>query len=56
MHRAVRVGTGGVEVVLRVDRTFFARLTIVAQTRSLDMRDVLCFELGPVHWSLATLD
>ena len=34
----------------------FARLAVVAQSRSLDMRSVLHYELGPVPWSLATPD
>ena len=38
------------------DRTLFARLAVVAQSRSLNMRSVLHCELGPVPWSLATPD
>ena len=41
---------------MRADRTLFARLAVVAQSRSLDMRSVLHCELGPVPWSLATPD
>ena len=41
---------------VRADRTLFARLAVVAQSRSLDMRSVLHYELGPVPWSLATPD
>ena len=41
---------------VRADRTLFARLAVVAQSRSLDMRSVLDYELGPVPWSLATPD
>ena len=41
---------------MRADRTLFARLAVVAQSRSLDMRSVLYYELGPVPWSLATPD
>ena len=44
------------EVIVRADRSLFARLLIVAQTRSLKMRDVLCCELGPLPWSLASVD
>ena len=39
---------------VRADGTLFARLAVVAQSRSLDMRSVLHDELGPVPWSLAT--
>ena len=46
----------GQEVIVRADRNLFARLLIVAQTRSLYMRDVLCYELGPLPWSLTSVD
>ena len=56
LHKVVRVGSGASEIVVRADRSLFARLAIVAQTRSLDMREVLSYELGPIPWSLATPD
>ena len=46
----------GQELTVRADRNLFTRLLIVAQTRSLNMRDVLCYELDPVPWSLASVD
>ena len=40
----------------KADRTMFARLLVVAQTRGMDMRAVLEFNLGPLPLALATLD
>ena len=44
------------KVVLKADRSLFARMVVVAQTRLLNMPEVLCYELGPLPWSLATGD
>ena len=52
--RSVKVT--GHEVVICADRHLFARLLVVAQTRALNLCDVLCFELGPGPWSIATMD
>ncbi|CAC5401974.1 unnamed protein product [Mytilus coruscus] len=41
---------------LKADRNLFGRLLVIAQTRQLDMREVLQFELGPLPWSLANVD
>ena len=35
---------------------FFARLVVIAQSRSVDLRQVLKYSLGPVPWSLAIPD
>ena len=45
-----------VKMVLKADRGLFARMVVMAQTRLLDLRQVLTFELGPLPWSLATPD
>ena len=44
----------GKEQILRADRNLFARMTVTAQTRDMDMREVLKYTLGPLPWSLAT--
>ena len=31
-------------------------MAIIAQSRQLDMKSVMRYELGPLHWSLATPD
>ncbi|CAC5416826.1 unnamed protein product [Mytilus coruscus] len=41
---------------LKADRNLFGRLLVIAQTRQLDMREVLQFELGPLPWSLVIVD
>ena len=38
------------------DRNLFSRMAVIAQARQLDMREVLCYPLGPVQWSLSTQD
>ena len=35
------------------DIELFDRILVVAQTRALDLRDVLCYEPGPVPWALS---
>ena len=44
------------KVVLRADRSLFARMVVIAQTHRLNMPEVLCYELGPLPWSLAPAD
>jgi hypothetical protein len=42
------------EVELKADKNLFSLMTIVAQTRQLDMKKVFCHPLGPVPWALST--
>ena len=42
--------------IIKADRHLFARLLVIAQSRQLNMRNVLQFELGPIPWSIATAD
>ena len=42
--------------VLRADRNLFAHMIIMAQSRQLQMQDVLKHPLGPLPWSLASCD
>ena len=37
------------------DRDLFGRMLDVAQMRALNLRDMLCYELGPVPWSLSSV-
>ena len=50
------VNVKGKELVLTVDRNLFAKMAVVAQSRNLNMKDVLRYELGPFPWSIATCD
>ena len=54
MKRSVMVA--GKEEMLKADRNIFARLTVIAQTRELDMQNVLKYELGVYPWSIAATD
>ena len=54
MKRSV-MGAGKNET-LKADRNIFAELTVIAQTRGLDMQNVLRYELGPIPWSIAATD
>ena len=44
------------EVILKADRRLFAQMIVIAESRNLQMRDVLSHPLGPLPWSLATPD
>ena len=50
------VNVKGKELVLTIDRNLFAKMAVVAQSRNLNMKDVLRYELGPFPWSIATCD
>ena len=55
--KASRMKVNGKEVLVRADRNFFfARLLVIAQSRAMDLCQVLKYSLGPVPWSLATQD
>ena len=41
--------------LLRTDYSVFSRIALIAQTREMDLREVLSYPLGPYPWSLATL-
>ena len=41
---------------IKADRSLFARLIVMAQNRSFNMRDVLSYSLGPLPWSIALAD
>ena len=42
--------------ILRSDRSTFSRIALIAQTRQMDMREVLAYPLGPLPWALAATD
>ena len=42
------------EIELKADKNLFSLMTIVAQTRQLDMKKVFCHPFGPVPWALST--
>lgn len=40
--------------MIKADRNLFARMLVIAQSRHLNMKEVLEYELGPIPWSIAT--
>ena len=56
MTKIKRIQTKDKEIILKADRGMFAHMTLIAQTRQLDMRLVLTHPLGPLPWALATPD
>ena len=46
----------GQNMVLKADRNLFSQIILVAESRSVNMKDVLDHPLGPLSWSLANAD
>ena len=46
----------GQNVVLKADRNLFSQMIMVAESRSVNMYDVLAHQLGPLLWALANVD
>ena len=46
----------GREIVLKADRNLFGHMIFVAQSREIDMKQVLSHPLGPIPWALANGD
>ena len=46
----------GKDIILHADRDLFGRMILGAQSRKLEIKDVLSHPLGPIPWSLATAD
>ncbi|KAL8624539.1 hypothetical protein ACOMHN_005841 [Nucella lapillus] len=46
----------GRSVILKADRWLFGRMIVMGQSRNLNLKDLMCFPLGPHPWSLATPD
>ena len=46
----------GKEIILKADRLLFGPMIVIAESRSLSMKDVLSHPLGPLPWSLASTD
>lgn len=46
----------GRSLILRADRWLFGRMIVMGQSRNLNMKDLMCYPLGPLPWSLAAPD
>lgn len=44
------------EVCLKSDHRLFGKMVLIAQSRKLNMREIFCYPLGPLPWSLANAD
>ena len=44
------------EMVLKADNHVFGHMLLVAQSRKLDMKEFLCYPLGPKPWALVNAD
>ena len=51
-----KVKCKGREIVLKADRNLFGHMIVVAQSREIDMKQVLSHPLGPIPWALANGD
>ncbi len=56
MFKKKVVKSNGKEMILKADRSLFARIIVMAQVRSLQMEDILSHPLGPLPWALSTPD
>ena len=54
--KSTKVSSNDRAIVLRADRTVFARMLVMAQSRTMDMRKVLEFDLCPLPLALALPD
>lgn len=52
--KAKKCKVGNKEVVLKADHRIFTHMIIIAQSRQLNLKAVLCHPLGPLPWSLAS--
>ena len=50
------VKTSTQNAILKADRNLFAQMILIAQTRDLNMAEVLRHPLGPIPWALAAAD
>jgi len=46
----------GLEVAIKADRQTFARILIIQRHRSIDLKDMLCYELSSLPLSIANQD
>lgn len=54
--KKTKVKIKGKDVIIKADRDFFARLTVLQEKRDISTRDLLQYSLGPIAWSLAEED
>ena len=50
----MKMNVNGKNVVIQADRSFFARILVIQEKRSISTRELLQYSLGPIAWALAT--
>ena len=56
MCKKKEVKSSGRLIILKADRSLFARIIVMAQSRNLKMDNILSHPLGPLPWALSTPD
>lgn len=46
----------GISIILKADWWLFGRMIVMGQSRNLNLKDLMCFPLGSLPWSLASPD
>ena len=54
MKQVKKMNVNGKDVVIQADRSFFARILVIQEKRSISTMELLQYSLGPIAWSLAT--
>ena len=54
LKKSVKVKANGKVVQFSTQSDIFGKIALIQQIRSLDLKEVFCYPLGPVPWSLAT--
>ena len=54
MKQVTKLNVNGKDVIIQADRSFFARILILQEKRSISTRKLLKYLLGLIDWSLAT--
>ena len=54
MKQVKKLNVNGKDVIIQADRSFFARILILQEKRSISTRELLKYSLGSMAWSLAT--
>ena len=51
MKQVKKMNLNGKDVVIQADRSFFARILVIQEKRSISTRELLQYSLGPIAWS-----
>ena len=54
-YKSEKIVAKNKEIMLKAGKDLFRMMTIISQSRNLDMKEVLSNPLGPISWSIATV-